>query len=346
MAKTTITLPKVWDKMSAQLQKKWWAAHGKGHPFPSDAASDAGKVPVTPPKPVKPKSKSTGRPAPVRGGGAYADDDIVGAMRGGMTFGSGGLGSLYESLAKKAIAKHVENISEAKDDAREYDYEGDMAMSQLKSIITNAQRLHDMLEENTNLPEWVQSKITLAEDYVLTAANYCEGNLDEEVEQMNEEESEGYSGSSPAEIKAKYYHDIAQERRVGIHDLAHLDDRTVYDETQTNNKIKDGDVLKLSGGRVAIMNRAWPVMHTGDSEHLHQLESGHTFDSIENGKYAASNRVANRLVNKINEEDKEGRAYAIGMSTAMKKMGDKPPLRKGTITRAHEIARAILRKEN
>ena len=29
-----------------------------------------------------------------------------------------------------------------------------------------------MLEENTNLPEWVQSKITLAEDYISTVRNY------------------------------------------------------------------------------------------------------------------------------------------------------------------------------
>lgn len=93
--------------------------------------------------------------------------------------------SLAKQLAESAIAKHVENIVEAKDPG-EYDYEGDMAKSQLKSIITNAQRLHDMLEDNTNLPEWVQSKITLAEDYVVTAANYCEGNLDEEVEQIDE----------------------------------------------------------------------------------------------------------------------------------------------------------------
>jgi hypothetical protein len=75
--------------------------------------------------------------------------------------------------------------NEAKDEG-EYDYEGDMAMSQLKSIITNAQKLHDMLEPNTNLPEWVQSKITLAEDYIVTAANYMNGEMNEEVEQVEE----------------------------------------------------------------------------------------------------------------------------------------------------------------
>jgi hypothetical protein len=38
-----------------------------------------------------------------------------------------------------------------------------------------------MLKPNTNLPEWVQSKITLAEDYIVTAANYMEGELSEEA---------------------------------------------------------------------------------------------------------------------------------------------------------------------
>ena len=69
----------------------------------------------------------------------------------------------------------------ANKEKQEYDYEGDMAMSQLKSIIANAQRMHDMLKVDTNLPEWVQSKITLAEDYISTASNYMQGEMSEEV---------------------------------------------------------------------------------------------------------------------------------------------------------------------
>jgi hypothetical protein len=68
-------------------------------------------------------------------------------------------------------------------DKGEYDYEGDMAMSQLKIVITNAQKLHDMLKPDTNLPEWVQSKITLAEDYITTATNYMMSRSDK----VNEE---------------------------------------------------------------------------------------------------------------------------------------------------------------
>ena len=64
----------------------------------------------------------------------------------------------------------------------EYDYEGDMARGQLQSIISNAQRVHDMLKDDTNIAEWVQSKITLAEDYISTVANYMMSELDEAKE--------------------------------------------------------------------------------------------------------------------------------------------------------------------
>ena len=74
----------------------------------------------------------------------------------------------------------VSAMREAKD-PREYDYEGDMAMSQLRSLIFNAQDMMELMEENTNLPEWVQSKVTLAEDYISTAANYLRGELNEAV---------------------------------------------------------------------------------------------------------------------------------------------------------------------
>jgi len=72
-------------------------------------------------------------------------------------------------------------VSEAKEKT-EYDYEGDMARGQLQSIISNAQRVHDMLEDDTNIAEWVQSKITLAEDYISTVANYMMSEVDESVD--------------------------------------------------------------------------------------------------------------------------------------------------------------------
>jgi hypothetical protein len=79
------------------------------------------------------------------------------------------------------LVKEENNGTEA--DAGEYGYEGDMAMTQLKSIIRNAKELHDHLEPQTDLPEWVQSKITLAADYIQTAADYW---MSEKEEAMSE----------------------------------------------------------------------------------------------------------------------------------------------------------------
>ena len=67
-------------------------------------------------------------------------------------------------------------------DSREYGYEGEMVMSQLKGIMNHAKQLHDMLEPSTDLPEWVQSKITLAYDYMQTAADYMATEMSEEWE--------------------------------------------------------------------------------------------------------------------------------------------------------------------
>lgn len=54
-----------------------------------------------------------------------------------------------------------------------YEHDDEMAINQLKTIVRNAQDLIDMLEKtDTDLPEWLESKITLAEDYLLTAYNY------------------------------------------------------------------------------------------------------------------------------------------------------------------------------
>lgn len=102
-----------------------------------------------------------------------------------------------DNAIKSAIAHHkrkgykvhdhhyIGTVNEAKD-AREYDYEGDMAKSQLRSIIANAQQVHDMLQDDTNMAEWVQSKITLAADYISTVADYMQSEVKEEVAQVDE----------------------------------------------------------------------------------------------------------------------------------------------------------------
>jgi hypothetical protein len=99
-----------------------------------------------------------------------------------------------ERLAQPFIDKvfgkkdQKQGVAEAKD-PREYDYEGDMAKSQLRSIIANSQAVHDMLKDTTNMAEWVQSKITKAEDYMSTVADY----MTAEINEAKEDDDEDYT---------------------------------------------------------------------------------------------------------------------------------------------------------
>ena len=94
--------------------------------------------------------------------------------------------------AKKAAEKDDENSKyrtsksgnvfvglkkEAKD-PEEYDKEGDMAKTQLKTMIDAAQELHDQLSDDENMPEWVQNKITKATDYIDSVRDYMKNNDD------------------------------------------------------------------------------------------------------------------------------------------------------------------------
>jgi hypothetical protein len=81
------------------------------------------------------------------------------------------------NMAGQAMQK-MRKVSEEKDE-QEYGYEGDMAMNQLSTLIRCAEMIKDTLKPDTDLPEWVQSKITLASDYIVTAADYLHSELEE-----------------------------------------------------------------------------------------------------------------------------------------------------------------------
>lgn len=140
-----------------------------------------------------------------------------------------------EKGMKKKGDKMVPNcvpVKEAKEKT-EYDYEGDMARGQLQSIINNSQRVHDMLKDNDNLPEWVQSKITLAEDYISTVANYMMSEIDEEIVQ------EGRP-SQRHPLEGHEYHKKSDEALIHIAKDAHKAAEAMKSHnTDAENKYRD-----------------------------------------------------------------------------------------------------------
>ena len=63
---------------------------------------------------------------------------------------------------------HIHTMSE------EHDYEYEMARNQLATSSRSIERLMGMLKGEGNLEAWVQSKLTMAADYLDTVADYME----------------------------------------------------------------------------------------------------------------------------------------------------------------------------
>lgn len=94
---------------------------------------------------------------------------------------------------KKGREYHARKVNEADKpgDEYEYDYEGDMAKTQLRGVVKDAEHMIKMFEDDENLPEWVQSKITKAADYLKSAHNYMMNKDDEEEDDEDEMMDEG-----------------------------------------------------------------------------------------------------------------------------------------------------------
>jgi|TARA_B110000908_G_C10016324_1_gene340934 hypothetical protein len=82
----------------------------------------------------------------------------------------------------KTFSKYV---LEAKDPS-EYDNEGRMAEGQLTTIIDAAEDLIDLIEDEDNLPEWCQSKITKATDYIDSVRDYMKSDKRDDVNESFE----------------------------------------------------------------------------------------------------------------------------------------------------------------
>mgnify|MGYP003147986555 CR=1 FL=1 len=65
--------------------------------------------------------------------------------------------------------------------------EGSMARSQLMHMKGYAESLIHMIQDKSNLPEWVEKKITLANDYIAVVKHYLEGELAREQGMLEEE---------------------------------------------------------------------------------------------------------------------------------------------------------------
>ena len=150
--------------------------------------------------------------------------------------------------------KREDTVREEKDD-REYGYEGDMAISQLKTIVRHADHMMGMLKPETDLPEWVQSKITLSTDYMQTAHDY-----------MMSEMTEAYESRVHGRITSAEVHKVLGPTKNAAQGIAALKKAFKVDDAQAKSmmdKVMKESVEQIDESEDKTMGRLKQLVRFG-----------------------------------------------------------------------------------
>tara|TARA_B100001121_G_C18537259_1_gene549027 strand:- start:43 stop:474 length:432 start_codon:yes stop_codon:yes gene_type:complete len=109
---------------------------------------------------------------------------------------------INETKLKQIISEEMSAL-EDKQYFDHVDSEGGMAKSQLYRMAKYAMMLHDALEDDTQLESWVQSKITIATEYMGKVKHYLEYemNLDLHDPEIDMEHPQEHESSCAPEIE-------------------------------------------------------------------------------------------------------------------------------------------------
>ena len=99
---------------------------------------------------------------------------------------------INESKVKQIINEEMMMLDD-KEHMDHVDEEGGMAKSQLYKMAKYAMMLHDALEDETQLEAWVQSKITIASEYLGKVKHYLEYEMGLDMIDPEECEDSEYS---------------------------------------------------------------------------------------------------------------------------------------------------------
>jgi len=129
-------------------------------------------------------------------------------------------------------------------EGEEVDHEGQMAKIQLKKIIANAQKLHDMLDDASQLPAWVQSKITLADHNIEASADYHHHTEEEGMAELSESQEAEHQEVNNAGSDVLDQHGEIKEVSPEGSEKAEPEDVTVEDKSEELPEAKEYHSLK------------------------------------------------------------------------------------------------------
>ena len=191
------------------------------------------------------------------------EGEIVHDWGGGDFTISGSGGGMSQSKNHRANARLIQKIKEdhgpenpeAPVNYGEYDREGDMAKDDLYTIDSAAEELYSILQADDNLPEWVQSKITKAVDYIDTARDYMKA------------QSYGQGMAEGFDDMIKDVNRKAKEKGTGKFDKKEISTGTVYTRKYNPKSGETDDTENVSAekrGRGRPKKSAFEDMSTID----------------------------------------------------------------------------------
>ena len=125
-----------------------------------------------------------------------------------------------------------------------------------------------------------------------------------------------------------------KQRKIGPGGGGGIDEMEIEYIEKTNDRLQPVSQVPLG-------NSYDPSLKEDDMGKFHKMQKdGKSADEI-----AKALGLDVKSVKKLMDLDEVVNPYAVGMAQAMKQKNDKPPLEKSTITKAHDIAKSIMKKE-
>ena len=190
------------------------------------------------------------------------------------------------SKAKVFQRKSKLMTKEGEDDPAEkgeYDREGDMALDDIDTIESAANELQSIIDADDNLPEWVQSKINKAMDYLDTARDYmaAQGNDQEPIaEKAVSKQQQKFMGMARAMQKGEKIKGASKELKKVAKTMKPKD---TEDFAKTKHKGLPDKVKKKEVDENSEEGRI-TTTRTGPGKTLTTSSTGRVSTTIGNGK--------------------------------------------------------------
>jgi hypothetical protein len=204
-------------------------------------------------------------------------------------------------------------------DRGEYDQEGDMAKDQLHTLTKAARELSAILDDEQNLPEWVQSKITKALDYINAANDY-----------MDQEEHDDEKAIAEKAVSKK------QRRAAGI---AHAAQKGEIPKKELRGASKE--MSKMPGGELKkfakTKEKGLPEKAKAKKEESVEETSEAPKEKKSSGGFQFGKGVYESLDKKFKQALNEGMNVSINMNSG----ADGNPTKSITVSAEGEDAEAL-----